>query len=355
MTDRLALTSFVGFSLIFLSGCALPGGPGGYLSDYSSSEDSEQARIIKTEDAVLSDQLKDYSDLFAVTVMTAADDMTAASDQAAIQKEARLWALRMVPQCNVLAHSTNPRIGLVDLTLLVSNQYQQLHGEIGKAKFGDQIERARQAADTCYEGIWNLVYEVMSAQDAELLREHVDHWLEQNGKEDFLEFQRMVELSRQRNPDGGYKSHAASSGFFRDMNRNISGTAYELNQLNRQIELLNHFAQHSPTYARWSAESLFYDITSEGYKNGPLGKDMDRLNRSLEELASASKELPQEQQETIRALRDETLAEIETVVDRLFLKTIVFVIILLVLIAGFQACMILLRRRLNSPSAPVDH
>lgn len=272
--------------------------------------------------------------------MTAADQVVEASNDPEVQKEARLWALRMVPQCNVLAYSQNPRVALVDITLLVSGQHREFSDDPSAAKFGSHHTIVREAAHECYQKIWELVADVMPEEDVTLLKEQTNQWLNVHQQEQFLPFQRMVELSELRNPEGEYAKQGRSNRFFREINRNISGTVYELSELNRQIELLSHFAQYSPTYVRWSAESFIYDVLEDG----PLGEDIERVSRSLEDLATVSRELPMEQQAVIRQLRDETLAEVENVIDRLFIKTIIFILVLFLLCLLFGAAFYSIRK-----------
>lgn len=329
-------------ALVLLSGCALPSGEFSSYTDGLDNKDSLSAKITAGEN-VLADRLKQYSDIFASAVVRGADEIVKSTDDPEIARQARLWALRMIPECNTLAHSPNPKVGLLDLAVLATGQVREFEGDTGEHAFGAQADIARHAANRCQDAIWNLIHDVMPEEDARLLREEINRWMASEKSEGFLQFQRMAQLARERNPGEPYRENQGN-GFFSDINRNIGGTAYELNRLNRQIELLKLFAQHSPAYARWSAESFLYELSS---RSNTLGQNIDRLNTSLETLASASRQLPGAQITLIRDLRDETLLKAEETASRLLNRIFFLGLLLVGLLAASQITVVVFKNRLG--------
>jgi len=335
--------------LLWLSSCALPSGELNLTLDGGAEEGTLAGRL-ETNRAVLSDRLKDYADAFAIEVITAADVMVSEAERPEVKAQARLWALRMVPQVNTLAHSQNPKVALIDLVVLVTDQVMQINGESGEKTFQEQRQVALTAAEWCQDRIWMVVEESMSHEDVNFLREQIQSWCEGNRGQGFLGFKRMDLLAEARNPGGAYQKDKGGS-FFSNLNRTTSGAAFELNQLNRQVELLTHYAQHSPTYARWSAEAMVFDFMGKNYENSRLAEDIDRINASLESLAGVSREIPEAQLRAIRSIRDETLREIEMVTDRLMMRTVWFAILLVMVIFTFQIGMAVFRCRMERLSA----
>lgn len=314
-----------------LSGCA---GLGTALRGLDGGE--EQVGILNAvaaQDRELRDHLKVYTDTFAVLVMSAADQMEADERSGPRERRnARLWALRMVPQCNTLAAQANPRVALIDLIAFAASQRQDFEAEGVCAKsFGAAHEAALQAARDAEAAAWEMAARVMDAQDLAVLREQIGVWVASREGRPFLGFDRMELLARAREARGDWQQ-VRGGGFFGNLERNIGGTAYELRQLNRQVELLTHYAQHSPTYARWSLEALAQGLVAEADLAG-VREDVSRLSRAIQELSQAAHELPETQIQTFLRLREDTLNQMEARVYRFTAHLAAF--ILLMMVCGF--------------------
>lgn len=299
--------------------------------------------MVEAEERELADRLKAYADTFAALTMSAADAVDAHPESTARQRrEARLWVLRMVPQCNTLAAQANPQVGLIDLIGFAASQRQDFD-QMGDVRlvFGPEGEKVKEAARQTEVAIWEVAAACVEARDLAVLRSLMDDWLASRKDRPFLGFDRMEFLARARERRGDWQA-ASGGGFFASLERNIGGTAYELQQLNRQVELLTHYAQHAPTYARWSAEAFVHGMAAE-LEMQRLREDVSQLSRAIHDLSRAAHELPETQVATFVKLREDTLDQVEARVYRFvsFLSAIIFLLVIGILAALYfyrRAC-----------------
>lgn len=325
-----------------LAGCA---GLGGAMRGLGGAESEDPVlRAVATQDRELRDHLKAYTDTFAVLVMGAADAIVAdPASTGAHRRNARLWALRMVPQCNTLAAQANPRVALIDLIAFAARQRQDFEAE-GECEgaFGPRHDIALQAARDAETAAWETAERVMDAADAAVLKSEIAAWAATRGGRPFLGFDRMALLARAREAVGDYQKNRGT-GFFSNLERTIGGTAYELNQLNRQVELLTHHAQHSPTYARWSAEALAHGGIGE-VDLKTLHEDVSRLSHAIHQLSQIAHEVPETQLEAFLKLRNDTLDQVEARLLRTVARLAAVGVLLVVTVFG---CLHLHRRALH--------
>jgi hypothetical protein len=154
---------------------------------------------VAAEDRELRDHLKAFSDTFAVLVMTAADHIVEdPGTDAMAKRNARLWALRMVPQCNTLSAQSNPRVALIDVIAFVARQRKDLETGVCRDIFGSRQDVALQAARDAEAAAWETAARVMNPGERALLRSQIEEWVVSKSGDGFLAFDRIALLAKAR-------------------------------------------------------------------------------------------------------------------------------------------------------------
>lgn len=192
----------------------------------------------------------EYATRFAQLVSAATSDITAASEDQSVRKNALLWRLWAMPEARSAAFDQDPFAGLLELWILADQQHRYFSDGGGKDWFGEQQSRALETTLQLQEAAEQLLSAVMSEADADRMQETGRAWVEAHPIEGKLYVRPsaradLASLVTQEQ-HGGLKAMGSMEETLRD--------------LSDRVTILS---TQTPTEVRWQGEYLVESLFEE--------------------------------------------------------------------------------------------
>ncbi len=261
--------------LAFVAGCGA----------FQQGLDEPQARLKKTraEDLKLRDQLHNYSDHFAATVIGEIDRITNSTNDLEVKAKLIEGKLRVIPAVNSIVAQPNPRVAALDLVTLLHRMnlfYKTPQGRAISAPYSDEIIALIEDLE---DDAWAIIDDYLDKQQYEELRARIEEFCLETEREDMVSRERIKDAGDVRNMVRPDMERVKGTGFFGQVESQLTGTVAQIERVNEILERLSQQIEYAYTYARWSAEIFLYDfLASEAGKD--LVGDIDTMATSLHSL-----------------------------------------------------------------------
>jgi hypothetical protein len=242
----------------------------------------------------LQDELAFYASNFAGTVATAASDISDASPDRKVRKNALTWKLRMVPAMQRVAYGNDPRAGYVRALFVAMAQRQYLESGDGKDLFGPQQATAVDAANRLESDAIALGERFLTqtelrrvqAEEAEVVAAHPIV-----GRE--FSLQRASSAQRELQQGDVFSSVLAIPlSPFRALEGVDSG-AQAIREFNVTARRFTGIAAGLPEQLRGELELFLYDVEDRDTVKGGLAA-LEQVGASADRLTAVAETLPEE-------------------------------------------------------------
>lgn len=185
----------------------------------------------------------EYAARFGEMVAATAMDIAAHTENPAIRDMAYQWRMWGRPQARSAAFDEDPLAGLLELWALAGQQLQYFTDGAGTRAFGDQQDRAIEAAAQLEHKVRDLAASVMPRDRFETLSEKVEAWVAKHPMEGrfYVRPTARADLAALVSEESktGFQAVGSIDETFRDLNARLTIVSAEL-----------------PEEARWQAEYL---------------------------------------------------------------------------------------------------
>ncbi len=275
-----------------------------------SSPESEDPSVLLKGDTIgkvtqlqLREELKDFADRFASTVMATANEIQAVSPEPSTCVTAVYWQLFTIPNVQRSAVSQKPVAALVDIWSFCK-QLQNFFEN--NEPFGEQTRLAREVSAQIEDDITRIAEETIPEKFLGQVESTIDKFVDENPIAGSFARRStrpaMVRASGAKSLLWVTELPLAPFRLFMDEH------ARAIREFTLVADGLLTYAQTVPDMLRWELQLLFYDLEARPTTSAIL-TSFETSARGIQSLARVAEELPAELRQEITATLDEAEAK----------------------------------------------
>ena len=276
--------------LLLASGCrSVPG-----LSSLRSALGLGSSQGFTEED--LRDDLARYAARFKATVIASADQISSASADPAIRRNALLWKLRMVPIADQAAFGSDPELAYVATFALATAQYEYLATGAGADLFGDAQPGAVVASEELVEAARDIGRRFLSPEQQATLEEQVTALARKHPIRGVFVPETVQAVVSATAPGGSFDwVIGLPLSPFRAL-EGVDAGAQAIRDFNTTAQRFNQVVADLPQILRWNVELFSYDLEQRPAVESARDS-FEKLARSSESFSQTAASLPRELRE----------------------------------------------------------
>ncbi len=287
----------LGSTLVFSPGCNL-------VSESLGGDRPKKKRPLTEEE--LSKQLLNFADDFSAAIQGATDQISKDASSK-LKRNAVLWKLRSIPTCRSAALQDDPRISFIDLWSLTELMRQFLEEGQGKDAFDDRQPIAIETSKALVREIERIAKELLTDEQFKKANADLDQFIKINAIDGEHLFNTTHPSDVLGKLGGATFDWALSIPLspFRALD-GIDEGAQAFREFNAVADRFSRYIQEVPSYIRWEAELLFYEVEESSSVNSVL-TSLDMFAKSSSRLATTAEGLPA----SLRGEMDALLTSVE--------------------------------------------
>lgn len=290
----------------------------------ASAPTPEAAAVVQQSGAMtaadakrLQSQVMDFADDLTVRLAEAMDKVEENSPSVESRVIAHRLKYTVAQGATVIAASTNPRIAMVDMLVMISLQRALVERNIAPAHFGPEGDAIRAVFDSAEREIRGLAAGTLTADQLAEVDRLIARWLEENPDRKFAAYVRLSDFSAARQAVVQAQQGRPSNVFgflFIDPLSGLDPTTRELEQTRLFAERAFFYLQRMPVLISWQAELLFIDTVSEPETREVLAV-MQRVSESVADLTAQVESIRADLPEMIAAERAAAIEQAGGIID----------------------------------------
>lgn len=247
--------------------------------------------------------LRDFGDRFALTIESAADEISAKTDDRGIRRQTVRWKIRSIVLCRELLLKEDPRVTSIDLWAFCAQIQQYLsHGD-GNATFGPLQPIAVAASNNVMADIEALSESALTPAVLDKIRSEMAVWVERNPLRGPMARPSDPHWTIGHSREAPWRSMLTMTSAINPL-QGIDEAKQRAEEIKQQIERGRLMVKHLPQQIRWETELMLYDLEDRQTISSALSS-FEKLADSFDRLATEADTLPtQLRTETTKALDD---------------------------------------------------
>lgn len=291
-------------------GSAAAAAPANAPSPEAASVVQQSGAMSAVDAKQLQSQVMDFADDLTIRLAEALDGIEERTPSIESRVIAHRLKYTVAQGATVIAASTNSRIAMVDMLVMISLQRALLDKNIAPRHFGAAGDDLRAVFASAEREIRGLASSALSAEQLAEVDRLIARWLEENPDRKFAAYVRLSDFAAARQAMVQAQQGRASNVFgflFIDPLAGLDPTTREIEQTRLFAERAFFYIQRMPVLVSWQTELLFIDTVSEPETREVL----DATRRLTESVATITGEITALRADMPGMIADERAAAID--------------------------------------------